>query len=259
VSRRDWTREERILAMNLYCRLPFGKLHSSNPEIIALAHAIDRTPSSVAMKLCNLASLDTAHQERGVKGLSGASKGDRAIWNEFHDDWDRLAVESESLREQFQLDTDDDSDEEMSDLPLQEYRGEIDATATVKVRRAQRFFRRSVLASYDSKCCITGIGVSQLLIASHILPWAKYPEHRTDPRNGFCLSRLHDAAFDRGLITFDEDFRLVLSAVLNDATSNQTMAASFKAFEGQSIELPSRFRPSEKYVKQHRESIFVDR
>ena len=80
MASKPWSRDELILAMNLYCRLPFGKCDYRNAEVIALANAVGRTPSSVAMKLCNLASLDTYHRERGVKGLEGASRGDRAIW-----------------------------------------------------------------------------------------------------------------------------------------------------------------------------------
>lgn len=53
-----WTREELILAINLYCKLPFGRLHRSNPEVIHLANLIGRTPNSVAYKLVNFASLD---------------------------------------------------------------------------------------------------------------------------------------------------------------------------------------------------------
>lgn len=254
MARRDWSRDELILAMNLYCQLPFGKLHKGNPEIIALAKAIDRTPSSVAMKLCNLASLDPAHQQRGVKGLSAASKGDRVIWQDFHDDWEQLSIESEALREKLELTTTDtESREDVSDGT---FVGETESTAMVKIRRAQRFFRRSVLASYECKCCITGIDLPQLLIASHILPWGKYPEHRADPRNGLCLSRLHDAAFDRGLITFDEEFRLVLSATIKDSTTNQVMQLAFSAFEGKTICLPNRFRPPADFLDLHRVSIF---
>jgi len=244
--------------MNLYCRLPFGKLHKGNPEIIALSAVIERTPSSVAMKLCNLASLDPAHQERGVKGLSGASKGDRKIWQEFHDDWDRLAVESESLRETLQRERQDCNDKRGPEENMKAFEGATETTVRARARRAQSFFRRAVFASYETKCCITGIEISEMLIASHILPGAEYPRYRADPRNGFCLSRLHDAAFDRGLITFDEGFRLVLSHELNEATSNQTLKNCFKGFEGQRITLPSRFRPSQDSIKLHRETIFVD-
>lgn len=51
---KDWTRDEHILAFNLYCKLPFGKFHRNNPDVIALANLIHRTPSSVAMKLGNI-------------------------------------------------------------------------------------------------------------------------------------------------------------------------------------------------------------
>ena len=53
-----WTREELILAINLYCKLPFGKLHQNNPEIKHLAQLIGRSNGSLAYKLVNFASLD---------------------------------------------------------------------------------------------------------------------------------------------------------------------------------------------------------
>jgi putative restriction endonuclease len=75
-----WSREELILAINLYCKLPFGRLHNRNPEIINLANLIGRTPSSVAYKLVNFASLDPSLKARGIKGASNASNLDREIW-----------------------------------------------------------------------------------------------------------------------------------------------------------------------------------
>lgn len=254
MPRRDWTRDELILAMNLYCQLPFGRMHKGNPEVIALANAIGRTPSSVAMRLVNLASLDPVHQERGVKGLSGVSEGARAIWHEFHGDWERLSVESEALKESRHIPTVDATVESMIDSDS--YAGETEGVADVRIRLAQRFFRRSVLASYESRCCVTGISIPQLLIASHILPWSSFPEHRIDPRNGLCLSRIHDAAFDQGLITFDEDFRLVLSTEILHLASNTVMRAAFHAFEGIVLRLPSKFRPPPDFLLKHRTDIF---
>lgn len=64
--RNNWTREETLLAFDLYCGVPFGKIHASNPEIIELARIIDRTPASLAMKMCNLASIDPVQRERGI-------------------------------------------------------------------------------------------------------------------------------------------------------------------------------------------------
>lgn len=67
-TRRNWQRKELLLALNLYCRLPFGHYHSRNSEIIKLADFIGRTPDAVAMKLSNFASFDPYHQARVLKG-----------------------------------------------------------------------------------------------------------------------------------------------------------------------------------------------
>lgn len=260
MKQRPWTREELILAMNLYCQLPFGKMHRGNREIVALAQAINRTPSSVAMKLCNLASLDPDHQERGVRGLSKASAADRRIWDEFHADWNRLAAESESLRDRMVAARASDSAGDTSTMdgppPTGEYVGESETVRTQKVRLAQRFFRKAVVAAYHHRCCVSQISVRSLLVASHIAPWASHPDSRANPRNGLCLSRLHDAAFDRGLITFDEEYRLVLANELRDATTNQVLETAFTAFESKPIQLPEKFLPEPSFLAVHRQSIF---
>ena len=74
MERKNWTREELILAFNLYCKIPFGKLNQRNPLVVELSHIIGRTPSSVTFKLVNFASLDPFHQNRGVKGMQNAGK-----------------------------------------------------------------------------------------------------------------------------------------------------------------------------------------
>jgi len=130
---------------------------------------------------------------------------------------------------------------------------------TVKVRLAQDFFRRTVLAAYLGRCCISGNPVPELLIASHILPWAGFPEHRANPSNGLCLSRLHDAAFDRGLITVDASLRLVLSKRLRDYLPNEAIRVNFSSYEASALRLPEKFFPEERFLAHHRERIFIDR
>ena len=61
---RNWTEHELLIAMNVYCKLPFGKLSQRNPLIIEVAGKMARTPSSVSIKLCNLASFDPTLQAR---------------------------------------------------------------------------------------------------------------------------------------------------------------------------------------------------
>ena len=76
----NWTRDQLLVALGLYCELPFGQFHHRQPKIIQTAESIGRTPDALAMKLSNLASLDPVITESGRAGLAGASAGDRAIW-----------------------------------------------------------------------------------------------------------------------------------------------------------------------------------
>ena len=76
-----WTRQQLLVAFNLYCRMPFGKMHSRNPEIVKYAELMGRTPSALAMKLTNIASLDPAITSTGRRGLEGASAADKAMWH----------------------------------------------------------------------------------------------------------------------------------------------------------------------------------
>ena len=81
-----WTKEQIKLAFHLYCQLPYGRIHGRNPEIIALAKVIVRTPDAVAMKMLNIASIDPSITSTGRVGLGNASALDRVVWDEFHSD-----------------------------------------------------------------------------------------------------------------------------------------------------------------------------
>lgn len=65
--RLKWTREELLIALNLYHKLTFGQMHARHPAIMALAKKLGRGANSLAMKLSNLASLDPALQMRGSR------------------------------------------------------------------------------------------------------------------------------------------------------------------------------------------------
>ena len=208
-----WTREHFLIALDLYTKLLFGKLHKGNPIIIETAAKMGRTPNSLAMKLCNFASFDPVLKARGIRGLPGATKQDKVMWDEFHANISVLGAESEQLlHDLFTKDETKEVDFLQRDKPrLVAPSGPTELQATVKVRRGQQFFRQAVLNAYDVRCCISGINVPDLLVASHIKPWGKFPNDRLNPRNGLCLSSLHDAAFDGGLITLDENLCVVLS------------------------------------------------
>ena len=247
---RNWSREETLLAFRLYCHTPFGKLHQNNPDIIRLAERIDRTPSAVAMKGCNFASLDPLHQQRGVTGLPNRSKLEDEIWREFSTDSETIAIEAEALHESFAV-KHQESDSPVSFDPPE---GPTETERTVRTRRVQGFFRKTILASYGNRCALTGLAMPQLLNASHIIPWAQAAEHRADPTNGICLNALHDRAFDRGLISFDERFRLLVSPCLADDSILGKFSDAFVA-QTQLI-LPERFSPDSEALAYHRTTLY---
>jgi hypothetical protein len=256
-----WTRDELLIALNLYHKLTFGQLHARQPVIIAVANELGRGPNSVAMKLSNFASLDSALKLRGIKGLAGASTTDRAVWDEFHADLNETVPLSEqALRTLFNV----GESGTLEVVPKEGVRvrrhlppSETDKTATVKLRRGQEYFRDSVLNNFGGRCGITRLAVRELLIASHILPWRTHIEQRLNVRNGLCLSRLHDAAFDCGLITFDKNFRLVLSPRLKAELPQRSVAENFGAYAGEPIQYPDDAAvPDEAFLDHHRDVIF---
>jgi predicted restriction endonuclease len=254
-----WTREHFLIALNLYCKLPFGKLHKGNPIIVETAGKLGRTPSSLAMKLVNFASLDPVQQARGIRGLQGVTKQDKAMWTEFQSNLSLLGAESEQMLHD--LFTQDETKEvdflQRDKVRLVAPTGPTETQATVKVRRGQQFFRQSVLTAYDVRCCISGINVPRLLIASHIRPWGKFPDDRLNPRNGLCLSTLHDAAFDAGLITLDEKLGVVLSKRLRSFFPQPALEQNFVPFAGRPIRLPEKLaEPDGEFLRFHREKIF---
>ena len=254
-----WTREHTLIALNLYCKLPFGQFTRTNPIVVEVAAKMGRNANSLAMKLCNFASLDPVHRARGVKGLEGASNQDRAMWKEFQENTPVLAEQSEELlHDLFTKDQTKEVDFLGQDgVRLVTPSGPTEMQATAKVRRGQQFFRHAVLTAYDVRCCISGINVPRLLVASHIRPWGKFPADRLNPRNGLCLSTLHDAAFDAGLITLDERLNVVLSARLRKFFPQPALEQNFVPFEGRAIRLPEKLaEPDNEFLRYHRDEVF---
>lgn len=259
-----WSREHLLIALNLYGKLPFGKLHRGNPLIKEVAAKMPRSPSSLAMKLVNFASLDPVLAARGIKGLSGASKQDCAIWDEFRSHSSVLALESEQLlHDLFTSDQAREIDFLHGDSVRLEQSiataptGPTDRHGWVKLRRGQQYFRQTVLNAYGVRCCITGISVPRLLVASHIRPWSTFPDNRLDPRNGLCLSSLHDAAFDAGFITLDDQLRVVLSPHLREHFPQPALEQNFVPYEARPIRRPDMLaEPAAEFLAHHRQHVF---
>jgi len=142
--------------------------------------------------------------------------------------------------------------ESLLDIPSQEEQEGQDVLRTVKARANHHVFSRIVRSIYNKTCCITGLNIPELNRASHIIPWSENSQIRLDPRNGLFLSATYDAAFDRHLISLDDDYRIILSGSLNDYMTNDSVKDYFESREGQVITLPNRYRPSLEYLTAHR-------
>jgi predicted restriction endonuclease len=255
---RPWTREEVLLAINLYCKLPYQKLRQTTPEIIELANMLRRTPSAISMRCCNYVQFDPVESKR-VKGFTRAAKLDKAIWAEINNDWETFAAESEKLLEKYRQEKwkgirqKQPAISQDAEIPV----GLI-KEQTVHARIGQHFFREAVLSAYNHQCCITGLRNDALLIASHIKPWkdSDPKTERTNPCNGLCLSPLYDKVFDAGFMTVDDKYKIVFAAAINDCADDKTVMRFFKCYEGKKIHLPERFLPWQAFLNYHRNHIF---
>lgn len=248
-----WTREQTIIAFNLYCKIPFNRVTSSHPEIIKVAQAIGRSVNSVKMKIGNFGSFDPELKKRGIVGLANASKLDEVIWNEFNNNWDDLVFESEKILSHAE------GKDVLEKLPISDeefhFAEGVEKERLVKTRVNQNFFRQTVLSAYDFSCCITGIDIPELLVASHIIPWSKASKDRLNPRNGLCLNALHDKAFDKGLMTVTTDFKIKISPKILTRTS-VPIELWIASFEGKDIIAPERFMPTSEFLEYHNKNIF---
>ena len=150
------------------------------------------------------------------------------------------------------LDAESTDNEDLLDLPEIEGAEGQDVLRNVKTRANQHVFRRMIRIIYNHACCVTELNIPELNRASHIIPWSKNPEMRLDPRNGLYLSATYDAAFDRHLISLDDDYRIILSKSIREYSTQSSVDEYFIKKEGQMITLPDRYRPNIEYLAEHR-------
>lgn len=125
-----------------------------------------------------------------------------------------------------------------------------DKELIVKVRTMQGFFRNNLLKTLHI-CPVTLISDERLLVASHIKPWCfSTNAERIDVNNGFLLSPLYDALFDKGLITFTNKKEMIVSSSLEN-DSRLKLGISEKTVDC----LPICGR--EPYLKFHQNKIFI--
>jgi putative restriction endonuclease len=245
-----WTREETLVALNIYCRTPFGRLNGHNPEIVEIAKALGRTPSALGMKCCNLAAFDPSLAVRGIKGLPNASKLDREIWQEFTDHPEETAFESEQAVARL-------SNNELraeTEVCWEDVRG-LDSFAVTKVRVNQHFFRSVIITGYRERCAVCEVPFKELLVASHIVPWSVDKSERMNPTNGICLCATHDRAFDRGLLQVSAEYIITLSEMVWKHRDARSVQEQLLQFNGRQISLPDRWCPASRFLIRHSEII----
>lgn len=243
-----WSRDELILAFELYCRIPFQRTKATDPRVKALAVVLRRTPASIARKLGNFGAFDPQLAARNISGLTHGSKLDKAVWDEFHADWNGLIVLAHELRRERAL---DETELEAIATPA----GPSEKMVTVKQRLHQTFFRDAVISSYNSRCCVTGLPLTECLVAGHIIPWSVDEHRRADPTNGVCLSATFDRLFDCGLVTIDTGLALRVSERIR-GLKDQSVAELVTAYDRRKIIPPSRFFPNPDCLNWHQKNRF---
>lgn len=288
---RTWSREETLMALAFYLCPPSGRKSwdDIDPEVQALARALHRTEGSICFKLGNLKACDP---NRTGSGFSRTAHMDTQVMNEYLADPDGTMDEALAqlsrvgLGISFDSSGDDTPSLTIADAtPARESADQREKNASrtrrdsagkaipsipskgleretiTKERINQGYFRRILLFNYGGTCCLTGLSEPALLTASHIKPWARASEReRLMPSNGLLLNALHDRAFDRGLITLDDDYRVVVSRTLPHTEENDRW---LYAFDGEKIHLPgpksSYTWPSLDFIHYHNDCVFESR
>lgn len=242
-----WSREETIVAFNVYCKIPFKDCRKTHPTIINYAKILVRTPSALTMKVGNIGRLDPELKEKGITGLIHGAKLEEEVWAEFSENPERLVFESEELVARFAKQRIEDSAGiKIEDLPEGKEREVV-----IKQRVNQAFFRSTVMSSYNFRCCISGIGNPELLEACHIIDWSQDVSNRINPKNGLCLNPFFHKAYDKHFLTIAPDLSVVVSEELLQNTIELSFREYLQNLNGQRIILPHKFLPQREFLEIH--------
>lgn len=251
MDRRAWSDDEMILSLDLYYKLPFGRLNQHTPEVRKLAELIGRTPSSVALRLVNYAACDPYIVNSGRKGMISGIGKCKPFWDYYANNTEELFLRAETIKASMLM----KPVEEILQLNPTDFIGK-EKEVVIKQRINQNSFRSIILANYNEQCAISGICIPQLLIASHIVPWSDDENNRLNPSNGICLSPLYDKAFDKGYIGIrPDDYTIIISNELKTYKNREFYQENFAPIENKSITLPIKHNPNPEFLTYHIENI----
>lgn len=252
----NWNMAETKMAFALYFLLPSRDIHRNNSDIVNLARLIGRSPSSVTLKIQNVAANDPNTIASGKVGLRNGSKFDKRIWEEYHKRGDEVLFDAvATLSSAFDgriaaCNSIDNIESELEHLPEGKERN-----AMICQRINQGYFRNLLIKTYGGQCCITRLTVLPLLVASHIKPWnvSNPKSERLNPCNGLLLNALHDKAFDTGLLTIDLDYKVRISREVKRTPETEQW---LWRFDGKTIDIPSINKPNRSFIEYHNDIIF---
>ena len=245
----NWTREQVIVALNVYCKIPFKSSSARNPIVKKYAELLGRTPAALNLKIGNLGSFDPVLRDKGIVGLSHTSKVDEEVWNEFFENPEKLAYESEKIIAELRNKT----IEESTNIDINNLPKGTERISVTRQRVNQQFFHDAVLCSYENHCCITGISNRQLLEACHISSWRDDVKNRTNPKNGLCMNPLFHNAFDRYLFTVTPDYKIEIAEQMIDGTDDNSFRDYLLSIKGKDIIMPEKFYPDKNLLAIHYE------
>ena len=242
-----WSREETIVAFNVYCKIPFKNSNKTHPLIIKYANILGRSPSALNMKVGNIGRLDPDLKKYGIKGLIHGAKMEEEVWNEFYGNPELLAFESEKIIAQISNQSIEDSTAiKIDDLPQG-----IERSAIIRQRVNQSFFRSAVMSAYNFKCCISGVNTPQLTEACHIVDWSDDPNNRTNPKNGLCMNPFFHKAYDTHLLAITPDMSIIVSEELFQSATEKTFFNYLEEINGRKMFLPEKFLPKKEFLELH--------
>lgn len=251
-GRESWNHEQLLAAFYLYLQLKPSEIRVDSHVVSAFANSVKKPSRTVATKLRTFAQLDPVLSTQSTRAAINVTPLDKRVWKEFQSDWTSTTLTACEAYESAVGAYEDAAIGQVSSADAAYlFKEGQSKEAIVQVRKNQYVFRRAILNSYDSTCCITGLRNDRLLIASHIVPWAEDKKNRLNPSNGLCLSALHDRAYDQGLITVLPDYTIRINHLLVEEKSNAFLSDALLSFDKRAIQLPSRFRPDPSFLQSH--------